>query len=192
MIWYCFHLEFHNPLAQVQTNSWNYSFSVAPQSTKLLRNRRMKRMVVNENASCNIATVWKMLVSAHKTQTVLYHYLQTGSRMIQVSELKNTGQNEKMSQIYIQWKSQFTCHHIPLSRGRQLKGLLSYLDYSAFPMFIQIPDLFRISHSILKSMLKQSNLYLQQFWWNIEFVVSAIFLLWFHPFIEQHVSTVRL
>lgn len=69
---------------------------------------------------------------------------------------------------------------------------LSDLDYTGFPMFIRIPDLFRISYSILKFMLKQINLYLQQFWRNIEFVVFAIFLLWFHPLIEQHVSTVCL
>lgn len=69
MIWYCFHLQFHNPLAQVQTNSWTYSFSVTPQSTKLLGNWRMKRIVVNENTSCNIAAIRKTLVSAHKTQT---------------------------------------------------------------------------------------------------------------------------
>lgn len=38
---------------------------------------------------------------------------------------------------------------------------LTDLNYIHFPMFIQIPNLFRISYSILKLVLKQINLYLQ-------------------------------
>lgn len=60
-------------------------------------------MTVNENTSCTTATIKKMLLSAHKNKnkrsTIFYKY-----EAIQICELKITGQNEKVSEIYVLWR----------------------------------------------------------------------------------------